>query len=290
MANDSRGLSTTDSAPAYERASAAVRPARGASALALALPWQRAGRGEAPVVLIHELGGSLHSWDAVLPSLAPVCQVLRYDQRGQGDAEVPASPYALADQVDDLHVLILAQDFPRPAWLVGAAAGAAVAVAYALAYPDDVAGIVLCSPALQVDPSRRDYLLERGRMGCRYGMGSIVERTMDTSWPPVIRDDLAALARYRDRFVAQQAEGYALASRALADVDLIPDLPSLRCPCLALAGEHDLQRPPAVVAAQAAQIPQAVFEVVPRAGHLMAVQQPSAVAARLLAFLSGHVS
>jgi len=32
--------------------------------------------------VLHELGGTVHSWDAVAPRLAERFRVLRYDQRG----------------------------------------------------------------------------------------------------------------------------------------------------------------------------------------------------------------
>jgi 3-oxoadipate enol-lactonase len=110
---------------------------------------------------------------------------------------------------------------------------------------------------------------------------------MDNSWPPRIRTDATAFDAYRARFLDQDPQGYAHASDALSGIDLNEDLRALRCPCLFLAGEHDLQRPPASVAAQAAFVEGAHFDVVPQAGHLMAVQQPAQVAARIVAFIAG---
>lgn len=252
------------------------------------LRFRLEGDGATDVVLIHELGGSLASWDGIVPALASSARLLRYDQRGQGRSHGARSAYTLDDQIDDLHALLDAVPRSGPQWLIGAAAGASVAVGFATQYPQAVAGIVMCSPALVVDPSRRHYLLDRGELATREGMGAIVAATMDNSWPPVIRTDVHAFARYRAQFLANDATGYALASQALSHVDLLPVLPTLRCPCLMLAGEHDLQRPPALIEAQAARVPGARFAVVPASGHLMAVQQPAAVAARILAFISGH--
>jgi 3-oxoadipate enol-lactonase len=87
--------------------------------------------------------------------------------------------------------------------------------------------------------------------------------------------------------LASDPRGYALASCALGDIDLAQSLAALRCPCLVLAGEHDVMRPPAGVAAQAARVAHAVFDTVP-AGHLMAVQRPAEVAARVAAFLARY--
>ncbi|NML30675.1 alpha/beta fold hydrolase [Paraburkholderia antibiotica] len=239
-----------------------------------------------PVVLIHELGGSVVSWDAIAPALQTSHRVLRYDQRGQGESEKVRARFSLADQTDDLRTLLDAVAPARRWWLVAAAAGAAIAVDYATKYPARVAGIVMCAPALDVDMSRRDYLRERAERARRDGMRAIVDGTLAQSWPPVLRDDPQAFERYRARLLANDPVGYALANDALADLDLSAQLPALRCPCLLLAGEHDLQRPPARVAAQAARIPDSVFATVP-AGHLMAVQRPADVLAKIHAFIDG---
>ncbi|WP_233847186.1 alpha/beta fold hydrolase [Paraburkholderia sp. HD33-4] len=242
------------------------------------------------VVLIHELGGSIASWDAVVSTLSASRRVLRYDQRGHGDSEKIRAPFSLDDQVDDLRTLLDELSLNEPCWFVAAAAGAAIAVAFAARYPARVAGIVMCAPALDVDPSRRGYLRERAQRARTNGMRAIIDSTLEQSWPPVLRhgpDALGAYRAYRARLLANDPVCYALANDALSDIDLRARLPALRCPCLLLAGEHDLQRPPPRVAAQAALVAGSRFETVP-AGHLMAVQTPTQVLDRIAAFIDGE--
>ncbi|HYP11823.1 MAG TPA: alpha/beta fold hydrolase [Xanthobacteraceae bacterium] len=52
----------------------------------VSLHYALAGAGRS-VVLLHELGGTLNSWDGVVPRLAEHFRVLRYDQRGAGLSE-----------------------------------------------------------------------------------------------------------------------------------------------------------------------------------------------------------
>jgi hypothetical protein len=85
------------------------------------------GAGSRSIVLIHELGGSMASWDGVASRLAADARVIRYDQRGQGQSVPPRMPYALADQIADLQGLLDAIAPDEPLWLVAAAAGAAIA-------------------------------------------------------------------------------------------------------------------------------------------------------------------
>ena len=268
-------LSSKDSDPAWIDASG------------VSLHYVLAGSAEAsPVVMIHELGGSIASWDAVVPGLRASRRVLSYDQRGHGGSEKVSAPFSLADQADDLRALLDAVAPDEPCWLIAAAAGAAIAADFAVSYPARVAGIVMCAPALDVDPSRRGYLRERAKRASSEGMRSIVDGTLDQSWPAVLRNEPRSFDAYRARLLANDPVSYALANDALSDIDLGTRLPALRCRCLLLAGQYDLQRPPVRIAAQAALVPGGVFDTV-AAGHLMAVQSPAQVLGKIRAFIDG---
>jgi 3-oxoadipate enol-lactonase len=251
------------------------------------LRYAEAGAGPVALVLIHELGGGVASWAGVLDELDPSWRWLAYDQRGHGESEKVRETFGLADQVDDLERLLDARAVALPRWLIAAAAGAAIAVEYALRHPRQVSGIVLCAPALGADRDRRAALRQRADVAARSGMRAIVDPALARSWPPALRDDTPALERHRDyraRMLANDPVSYALAARALGDVDFGDRLRSLTCPCLILAGTHDLQRPAEGLAAVAREIPGATFETVDL-GHLMAVQDPARVAARIAAFV-----
>ena len=50
----------------------------------VALRCELSGRGDHTLVLVHEMGGALESWDDVAPRFAETRRVLRYDTRGAG--------------------------------------------------------------------------------------------------------------------------------------------------------------------------------------------------------------
>ena len=58
----------------------------------ISINYQLAGERGPTVVLMHEMGGTLDSWDAVAPGLAESHRVLRYDQRGAGLSEKVRAP------------------------------------------------------------------------------------------------------------------------------------------------------------------------------------------------------
>ncbi|WP_152613597.1 alpha/beta fold hydrolase, partial [Inquilinus limosus] len=70
------------------------------------LRYELSGRGGPPLVLVHEMGGTLESWDAVAPVLARSRQVLRYDMRGSGLSEKVRGTLALGTLADDLAALM----------------------------------------------------------------------------------------------------------------------------------------------------------------------------------------
>ena len=256
--------------------------APGPSASAYPLHWKLSGQGAQTLVCIHELGGSTDSFAPLLPNLELLCRVLRYDQRGHGRSPAPQHDYDMTQQADDLaDVLtevetVASAGFAAPFWLLGVAAGAAVAVAYAARHPDRVAGLILCSPALSMASDRADNLRRRAATVIDQGMAAIVDDMLARSWPPQLRETADSTQRfqaYRHHLLLTNQRGFALANRALADYTAAGDLARLRCPVTLLAGLHDQVRPPAVVEALRQQLPDAHYAVLPGA-HLLPQQAP----------------
>ena len=52
-----------------------------------ALRYDLTSAGPKTLVLVHEMGGTLESWEWVLPALSRGRRVLRYDTRGAGLSE-----------------------------------------------------------------------------------------------------------------------------------------------------------------------------------------------------------
>lgn len=250
--------------------------------------YEVAGQGP-ELVLLHELGGTLQSFDTLVPLLARRFRVLRYDQRGAGDSRARRGGMTIEDHAADLAQLLAAVGFARPCCIAGVAAGAAIAVAFASRSRADVAALALCAPALSVSPERRAYLIARSDEVRRNGMAAIVESTLARSYPDALRTDRDTYEAYRSRFLANDSLSYAEANMALATTPVADTLPSLTMPCLVLGGRHDLLRPPAEVEATARAIPDATFATID-SGHLMPVQAPQAMAEHLLRFFASRTS
>jgi pimeloyl-ACP methyl ester carboxylesterase len=103
------------------------------------------GAGQ-PVILIHGLRGSLYEFEAsITDRLARHCRVIVFDRPGHGySSPLPGESHSLADEARALHGAAVELGLHRPV-LVAYSIGAAVAMAYADAYPDDVSEVVTVS-------------------------------------------------------------------------------------------------------------------------------------------------
>ena len=250
----------------------------------VALRYELSGAAATTLLLLHEMGGSLDSWDALLPLLQPRFRVLRYDQRGAGLSERLPAPLTIDAAGRDAMALLEALGIAGPIVPIGTAVGGAVALHLAACWPQRVRAVVATSPATGVPKAARQALLDKADDLARAGTRSVVDAGLETGWPPVLRTDAARFAVTRAQRLGASAEGWAATMRMLASLDMTAQLGRIRCPALVLAGEHDQTRPPERVAPVAAAIPGAVFRTI-ASGHFMALQTPALLAEEILNFL-----
>lgn len=249
----------------------------------VSLNYELAGARGPSVVLLHELGGTLSSWDAVAPRLAARFRVLRYDQRGSGLSEKVRQEFSNDVLVADFEALAKAVGLAPPYHFVTVAAAATQALRFLEQHPGDVGALVLCNPAPGVDASRAAALDERAAFAAREGMRASLPTTLALSYPPQL-GERAAYEAYLGRYLANDPVCFGFAFRALARTNMLHMLPQIRCPAMVVAGRHDTVRPHAGSAELARKIPGARFEVI-EAGHFMPTQGPEPLVALLEDFL-----
>src|SRR5215813_1633624 len=152
--------------------------------------------GGATLVLVHEMGGTLESWDLVVPLFSAKRRVLRYDTRGAGLSEKVRAPLSIDTMVNDLIALLDALGIAEKVALAGVAVGGAIAMHAAAQFPQRVAALVGSSPAVGIAPERRPPLLARVEMMEREGLHSVMD-TLDLSYPIELRGDAQRFAEFR---------------------------------------------------------------------------------------------
>jgi 3-oxoadipate enol-lactonase len=247
--------------------------------------FELSGAGERSVVLIHEAGGSLRSWDALLPLLPDGCRVLRYDQRGFGLSE-RCTNISQHSMVADLAALLDALELHQPVHLIGSAIGATVALALAAEQPQRVASVVATSPVTGGIPdAAKTFLEQRAGLLEAQGMRAVADVSLQRSWPVALRQDSEAFAHYRGRFLANDPRAFAALTRAFTTVDLSDCYARINCPTLLVGCSLDVIKPPAECAQLASLLARGRF-VQAESGHFIALQSPELLAASIKNFWS----
>jgi 3-oxoadipate enol-lactonase len=246
----------------------------------LAIRYARCGQDGPILVLLHEMGGCLESWEPVMELLQTHAQLIVYDARGAGMSEKPVADFTIDDLADDLAGLLDGLGVTAPVTLVGCAVGAATAIRFASRWPARVAALIVLAPAVGIAPEKRAETLALIEAVEREGLRERVMARFDLSYPERFfagRDDRLQL---RARLLQQDNRAYARTYRMLYALDLAADLPRLVAPVLVLAGSADRTRPPGQVEQVARSIPDACFEVID-SGHAMHVLTPALLAEKI---------
>jgi len=254
----------------------------------VSIRYDIAGERGPVVVLLHEMGGTLESWDEIVPALAQKFRVLRYDQRGAGLSEKVRQPYTNEALVDDLEAVLRQTGLLPPYHLVGVAAATAQALVLMNRHPDWIGSFVFCNPLAGVDPSRAGALDERAGLAEREGMRPAIPVTLDKSYPADI-GDRARYETYRGRYLASDPVSFGLVNRMLGRTNTTHLVKDIRYPTMVVAGRFDQVRPPAASEEFARSIPGARFELID-ACHMLPAQAPDLLLPLLQDFLGKHAA
>lgn len=249
-----------------------------------ALRYDLAGPGPATLVLVHEMGGTLESWDDVLPALSRDRRVLRYDTRGAGLSEKLRGTGNIDQQADDIAGLLDALAIKGRVAIAGIAVGGAIAIHFAARHGARTAALIPMSPAVGVPPDRRAAIAAAADAMERNGIRPTIDTVLQASYPPLLRGDKARYERVRAQRLGNDPASNAAIYRMLNGMDLSADYARIACPTLIIAGRHDGLRPPALVEPLAKLIRGARVEVLETA-HFMSQQTPDLVSAAMLRFL-----
>ena len=231
--------------------------------------------GNLPVLLSHGFAASSQMWEPNVGALAADRPVVSWDLRGHGRSGSPDDPaqYSQEASVADMAAVLDACGLSRVV-AAGLSLGGYLSLAFCLACPDRVAGLVLCDtgPGYRSDEARQ-----------RWNDRAIAQAER------LDRDGLAALGDGPETRAAghRSATGLAHAARGMLtqrDGSVIGSLPSITVPVLVLVGARDQ---PFLAAAEymAAKIPGATRAMIPDAGHASNIDQPEAFNREVLAFL-----
>ncbi len=226
------------------------------------------------------------------------------DLRGTGDSAVPADPtsYRCDQQVRDLESLRRHLRLNRVD-LAGHSAGAAVAILYAVRYPERVSRLVLITPSPRpvgvdvADADRRQVANLRRGESWFAGAYAAFERIWaadetEADWEAITpfsygRWDAPAQTHHAGQATQQNAEAasHYYAAGTIDAVAVRSGLRRVKGPVLLLAGEYDVALPPTCAVQYASLFPNAELVVQSCAGHYPWLDDPARFADSVVRFV-----
>lgn len=243
-------------------------------------------KGEGPpVVLLHALGGSLHAWYGVMENLALHHHVVALDLRGHGRSDHPKGDFSIKGWAQDVEALIGALELPAVT-LVAHSMSTLVAQHLAVTKPETVDQLVLVGGISYFEPPAKDGYLQRADTVDAEGMDALVDDWLPGALAPRTHAKLPQLTGLlRDMFLRNDPASYAKSCRALAKAPSIAR-EDIGQPTLMLVGDHDRSTPLRMSEQLHRDIPVSRIQVIPAAAHWVLLEQPDALAAAVLEFLT----
>lgn len=248
----------------------------------LSIHVEQHGEGKLAIVFLHYWGGTSRTWSRVLTRLEHGFQTIAYDARGWGQSDKASAGYTLHHLADE--VLTLVGELKLSTFvLVGHSLGGKVAQLAASRRPEGLLGVVLVAPApptplrfpedmrqtqIHAYDSRENVLQTIRFLSARMPSSEVVEQIVEDS-----------MSGSREATLAYPT------SSILEDIS--SEVTKIAVPTLVLAGERDQldsieQHKREVVA----RIPNARFEVIPRSGHLIPIDEPEELAKHIEQFVT----
>src|SRR3954464_12657241 len=247
--------------------------------------WYEVKGQGSPIVFLHDGLVSSAGWDEPFDALAVYFRVIRYDRRGFGRSEAPKGPYS---DVDDLQAILETLKIGR-ATLVGCSNGSRLAMDYTLAHPDRVEALVLVGPVVSGLPYS-EHFLRRGMVNYRPMFREKSRQKLIEAWvqDPYLTDSRDTGARKLLRELLTKNPGPLTATFPESrppERPAVSRLAEIHVPTLILVGESDIPDVHAHAGVLEAGIHNARRVIVPKAGHLIQLEQPGALQWEILGFL-----
>jgi pimeloyl-ACP methyl ester carboxylesterase len=246
------------------------------------------GPANAPAyVLVNGLTQYAELWTAYRDALvARGFRVATFDLLGQGASDKPALFISQHDQVEALHLLI-GELGDGPIFLSGISFGGLIALRYAIAHGQRLAGLVPMSCFAELPPQLLllGNALRTGLIlgGTSYLQDLLLPMNVSDQWLEPVLGKLDSVKRQgwlvNDVYALQN-----LMESFLDFKPLTPELSSIAIPTMILNGEFDFLTPRALHETLRIEIPDSSLVIIPRAYHAFTLEKPALTADLLARF------
>lgn len=249
-------------------------------------------RGWGPaLVLLHGMFGDYTDWETVLEPLSQNFRVIAPDLPGFGASDKPDVSYGSEFFVEWMHEFLGALGVSNPV-LVGNSFGGELAILYALAHPQNVAGLVLASSGGMKFFTEAEQALLREKFSAE-NLKALTPTAHEWIFRPIFAEQGDVWRRYLAKQNAKlersdRAE-YARAlhrSMLLAYTLYFDDkLRRLKMPVLLVWGDGDIVFPVALAQQALEKLPNGELVLLERAGHAPQLENPEGFSVAMKRFV-----
>ena len=236
------------------------------------------GRTGYSLVLIHGFGLNRSIWKPMASVFFGEQYTILLDLRGHGESDAPEGLYNMCLFAEDI-VGLLDHLGIEKAILCGHSLGGYVALAFAMTYPDRLAGLGMIT-------SRSGADSEEARMG-RYELAEKVREngSVELAKTLVPRLTTDETIRKQSSAIIEKTHPTGIIGAAMGMAER-PDrshlLKEIKVPALVVAGEEDLLIDTDQAVQMAELLPNGELLIIPNAGHMPMLETPEALAEGLL--------
>ena len=238
-----------------------------------------------PIVMLHGLGGTSNSFQAMVPPLAGF-RIVRPDLPGAGRSPMPAQQITVGFLVEAVENATAHLGVSR-AHIVGHSFGTLIAQHFAASRPERVASLTLFGPILEPQDAARARLRDRAATARNEGMCTVADQLTGSALASATaNDNPVAVAFVRESHMRQDAEGFARSCEALALAEKA-DHRLIDCPTLIVTGDEDAVGPASIAQELADKIGNAKAVILHRCGHWAPIEKSKECGKLLSEFVRG---
>jgi 3-oxoadipate enol-lactonase len=239
-----------------------------------------------PLVLLHSLLTDAGAFAQVVHRLEPHLTVYRISLPGFGGSTRLSGSPSIADHAAAVAAAMDRLGLPAEAALLGNGFGSFVATMTAARHPGRVGRLIASNTGIAFPEDRRGAFETMADLVDEGGMGAVVDVAVERIFPAGYLADRPALAAERRAALeAMDPVAFSSACRALAGLDLAPELPRIVAPTLVIAGASDQTTPEFMARELAASVAGARL-VVTACGHCPQIEHPGALVDAVAEFLA----
>lgn len=251
----------------------------------LNVEYAQSGRGS-DLLLIHSLLTEMSVFDKVLPDLSEQHRVTTINLPGFG-ASSPAELNGLPAVAAHVAGVMAALQLPVSTDVFANGFGAFVALQLAIDHGDKFRRLLVadCVPAFP-EAGRAPFRGMAQKVRTE-GMGAVLDAAIGRMFPPTYQAAEPGVVQDRKQKLAQvDAQCFARACEALAQMDLSPRLPTIRNPTRVMCGALDQTTVPALAQEVARLIPGAEYHEIVNSGHCPMLEQPDDLVRLITEFIA----